>query len=137
MKTVQLNIITMFKKGIGYLLLVSFINMLTTLPAKCCEGSMPIHQHEGKLTVHSYTLLQHIIDMLGDETTDNNSVDVHHSVYHDTRRVPFSPSAQLFCKAGSTVSNAPFVATINYTGYNTRQFTLPPHYNYLFRLTPF
>lgn len=127
----------MFKKGIGYLLLVSFINMLTTLPAKCCEGSMPVHQHEGKISAHSYTLLQHIIDILGDEPTDNNSVDVHHTVYHDNRRQAPAQQVQFICKAGNTVSNTPFVALTNYTGYFTRLFILPPHYNYLFRLTPF
>jgi len=127
----------MFKKGIGYLLFCSFLNVLTALPAKCCAGHMPAGHHKGA-TVHSYTVIQFLYNMLGDEQATNVGTDFHCSVFTVARRhTTVNNNNQVFYKACRPVSNAPVVATINYTGYNARKFTLPPHYNYLFRLTPF
>ena len=130
----------MLKKGAGYLLLCCFLNLLTALPAKCCEGSSPLHESSNKAPGHSLTLIQHLFDFInGDDAGSDNTVDVHYSFFYVTgRHAATLASTQFFSKAscnGAIV--APQATLINYTGYHTRKFTLPPHHNFLFRLTPF
>lgn len=128
----------MFKKGIGYLLLCCFLNVLTTLPAKCCEGSLPTHAHNTKTTVHSLTVIQYLFDALSDESAGaNTGSDFHCSVFNEARRHTAIYSTPSLSGAGNTAIIKPVVALINYTGYFSRKFTLPQHHNFLFRLTPF
>jgi len=111
--------------------------VLTTLPAKCCEAGGLLH-HNKTSTTRSFTVIQYLFDMMGDESTAGSAgVDVHCSVFNIVHKQTVVQSTQFFRKAGSTGNTQPFVAAINYTGYNARQFTLPQHHNFLFRLTPF
>lgn len=128
----------MFKKGIGYLLLCCFLNVLTTLPAKCCEAGGLLH-HSKTTTARSFTVIQYLFDMIGDGSSEAGSagVDVHCSVFNIVHKQTVIQSAQFFRKAGSTGITQAFAAPINYTGYNARRFSLPQHHNFLFRLTPF
>lgn len=118
-------------------MLCCFLNVLTTLPAKCCETGLGMHNSKTTAT-RSFTVIQYLFDILGDESeTGNTGPDVHCSVFNVAHRQTFIQSVQFFCKAGDTGATKTIVAAINYTGYNARQFPLPQHHSYLFRLTPF
>ena len=127
----------MVKKGIGYFLLCCFLNVLTTLPAKCCDIGASTHRHTSKTPAHSLTLLQHLLDIMDDDSSPIDiGADVHCSVFNETRLV--SIQATLFAsRPGNTIITAPAVAVADYSTYHARPFPVPQHHNFLFRLTPF
>jgi len=127
----------MVKKVIGYTLLCCLLNVLTTLPAKCCESGAPIHRHTGKAPAHSHTLLQYLLDIMGDESSpDDPGVDVHCSVYNETRPLSVE-STPIAYESGNIAIRALVVTAPRHATNNARQFPVPQHHNFLFRLTPF
>ena len=133
------NISTMFKKGVCYLLLCCFINMLTTLPAKCC-----VHENYSRAQSlgkpHSVTIIefffQNVLDIHEADASDGDT-DCFCSVYNEVHGTTHAPTTTQFLQVCKPVVFVPLVSIVNFTGYNSRQFTTPDHYNFLFRLTPF
>lgn len=127
----------MVKRVIGYLLLCCFLNVTTTLPAKCCGSNAPVHRHTGKTPARSLTILQHLLDLMDDEPVSSDSgVDVHCSIFNEPRLISIH-AAKLACKAGDPAVAPPVVVFASYGPYHGRAFPVPNHYNFLFRLTPF
>jgi hypothetical protein len=128
----------MVKKVIGYLLLCCFSNVLTTLPAKCCDSSAFIHQHSSKTPAHSQTVLQYLLDIMSDDSSPGNTgIDVHCSVFNETFRPVSIQSTQFLCAAGSAAITTPADVAVIHSTYHPRRFPVPQHHDFLFRLTPF
>jgi len=128
----------MVKKITGYILLCCLLNVLTTLPAKCCEAGAHVHRHSGNTPARSLTILQHLLGLMDDESSSGDAgIDVHCSVYHETRPVSVR-SIQLFiCEAGDPTISIPLAEAARHRTYSARRFAVPQHHHFLFRLTPF
>lgn len=128
----------MVKKVIGYILLCCFSNVLTTLPARCCEIGGLVHRHIGNGPGHSQTVLQYLIDIAGDDSPPgDDGIDVHCSVFNESRPVSVQ-SGYMICKSGDRVGTISVVAAAcPMTFLYSRPFPVPHHHNFLFRLTPF
>jgi hypothetical protein len=96
-----------------------------------------MHRHAGKPPAHSLTILQHLLDLMDDDTSPvETGIDVHCSVFNETRPVSIH-SARYGCKAGRLTTTTPAVAFAGYASYKGRLFPVPQHHHFLFRLTPF
>ena len=116
--------------------------MLTMLPGRCCVHAGYTHAQGDNGKSRSLTvaelLFQEVLDLDDDASNSNADTDCFCDVYCEAYKQADTHTTTLFSIAPvKPVVDAPVVAVLNYTGYNTRQFSLPPHYNYLFRLTPF
>ena len=130
----------MFKKGVCYLLLCCFINMLTTLPAKCCVHESYKYAPSSMGKPHSDTFIGFIFHNVFDiheADAGDGDTDCFCGVYNEVHAATHAPATTQFLQACKPVVFVPVVAVLHFTGYNARQFTLPAHHNYLFRLTPF
>lgn len=112
------------------------LNIVTALPARCCVHGIATHIHNNK--THSLTVIEYFFqDVLGlqDETGDDTD-DFHPGVFSVEQRntVEYSVpglTGTVFLQGLYAVEALPMLE------YNPGRFLLPPHHNFLFRLTPF
>ena len=136
------NITAMFKKGVSYLLLCCLLNMLTTLPGRCCVHDDFKHGTNSIAKTHSQTLLAFIVEEMLDKhesESDSDDSDCFCTIYNEAQgtNTQVTATTKQFLSAGQTAIIFATVSISDDLGYFGRKFSLPPHYNYLFRLTPF
>ncbi len=116
--------------------------MLTTLPGRCCVHEDFTGGHNNVAKPHSQTLLAFIVEEVLDKhesESDAGDSDCFCSVYNEANNTNTQiGTTKLLLFAVQTATIFPPLAALSpNNGYFARKFSLPPHHNFLFRLTPF